>query len=63
MTPREFCGDTENTHQPWGLVECVDLDACLYRQAAQGDTVAAQLVEERRARKERKAEKWKTCLR
>jgi len=51
MTPCEFCGDTTNTHQPWGLVECVDLDACLRRQAEQGDMVAAALVEERKARK------------
>lgn len=51
MTPCEFCGDTTNTHQPWGLVECVDLDACLRRQAQQGDMVAAALAEERKARK------------
>lgn len=51
MTPCEFCGDTTNTHQPWGLVECVDLDACLSRQAQQGDMVAAALAEERKARK------------
>ena len=49
--PCEFCDDATNTHQPWGLVECVDLDACLRRQAEQGDMVAAALVEERKARK------------
>ncbi len=57
MTPCEFCGDTTDTHQPWGLVECVDFDACLHRRAAKGDDVAAQLVEERRARKARRKSK------
>ena len=57
MTPCEFCGSSENTHQPWGLVECVDLDACLRRQAEQGDMVAAALAEERKARKARKETK------
>ena len=52
--PCEFCGDSANTHEPWGLVECVDLDACLRRQAEQGDMVAAALVDERKARKARK---------
>ena len=52
--PCEFCGDSANTHDHWGLSECVDLDACLRRQAEQGDMVAAALVDERKARKARK---------
>ena len=55
MKPCELCGDSTNTHEHWsGFVECVDFDACLRRQAEQGDMVAAALVDERKARKARK---------
>lgn len=51
----EFCGHEgtpETMTTAFGLVVCGDWDACLERQAVRGDLVAAEILDDRKRRKE-----------
>lgn len=51
----EFCGQAgtpETMTTAFGLVVCGDWEACLERQAVRGDLVAAEILDDRRKRKE-----------
>ena len=51
----EFCGHhltDETKATAFGLTVCGDFDACLERQAANGDRDAAEILADRKRRKE-----------